>query len=383
METSGYAENEPRSGTLLPESNTALELPPEDSERASWSAPQSPPRERRPLRPVTVSTVIPVYRGAAYLRALTARLATVREVWEREASPLTLAEMIFVDDGSADSSGDVLAELREEYPWLRVITLSRNFGQHPATIAGILHSSGDWVATLDEDLQHPPEHLETLLREAVMSSVDVVYARPRTGPHGSPFRDWSSSLFKRIAVVATRNPYVRSFSSFRMVRGEIARAAAAVSARNTYFDVALCWFTNKVREVPMHLIDERFQTSGQSGYRLLSLLRHARRLLVSSEMRFAKFALALGAGTSLLSVVAGIVILLIKLISPETILLQGWTSVILTVLFFGGLSSGMTGVVIEYVSLLLVQALGQPMFFVIDRSRDRELAEYFRKDDER
>lgn len=339
-------------------------------------------REGRSLRPLTLSTVTPVYRGAAYLRVLAARLATVREVWTREGSPLSLSEMIFVDDGSSDSSSAVLQELRQEYPWLRVIELSRNFGQHPATIAGILHSSGDWVATLDEDLQHPPEHLEQLLREAVTTSADVVYARSRTGPHGSRFRDLASSAFKRFAVIATRNPYVRSFSSFRMVRGEIARAAAAVSARNTYFDIALCWFTNKVREVPLHLVDERYQTSGQSGYRLMTLLRHARRLLVSSDMRFAKFALALGAGISLLSLVVSFVILLIKLVSPETILLQGWTSVILAVLFFGGLASGMTGVVIEYVSMLLVQALGQPMFFVIDRSRDRELAEYFQADDE-
>ncbi len=368
---------------MLCDRTTALDPPQEASEHSLRSCQTMATLEGAPFRQLTLSTVVPVYRGAAYLRTLAARLATVREVWEREASPLSLAEMIFVDDGSADSSSEVLAELRELYPWLRVIVLSRNFGQHPATIAGILHSSGDWVATLDEDLQHPPEQLETLLREAVLASADVVYARPQTGPHGSSFRDLSSSLFKRFAVIATRNPYVRSFSSFRMVRGEIARAAAAVSARNTYFDVALCWFTNKVREVPLHLVDERFRASGQSGYRLLSLLRHARRLLVSSEMRFAKFALALGAGTSLLSVVAGIVILLIKFISPETILLQGWTSVILAVLFFGGLASGMTGVVIEYVSMLLVQALGQPLFFVIDRSRDRELAEYFRRDNER
>lgn len=351
-------------------------------DRVSVSSRGAAAREGRPPRPLTLSTVTPVYRGAAYLRALAARLATVREVWAREASPLSLAEMIFVDDGSLDSSSEILQELRQEYPWLRVIELSRNFGQHPATIAGILHSSGDWVATLDEDLQHPPEHLEQLLREAVTASADVVYARSRTGPHGSRFRDMASSLFKRLAVIATRNPYVRSFSSFRMVRGEIARAAAAVSARNTYFDIALCWFTNKVREVPLHLVDERYRTSGKSGYRLMTLLRHARRLLVSSDMRFAKFALALGAGISLLSLVAGFAILMIKLISPEAILLQGWTSVILAVLFFGGLASGMTGVVIEYVSMLLVQALGQPMFFVIDRSRDRELAEYFQADDE-
>ncbi len=209
METSRRDHDELRSGALVCKSDTAQDHPPDAAEHSLWSYQNQSTLEDAPLRQLTLSTVVPVYRGAAYLRTLAARLATVREVWEREASPLALAEMIFVDDGSTDSSSEVLEELRELFPWLRVIALSRNFGQHPATIAGILHSSGDWVATLDEDLQHPPEQLETLLREAVMSSVDVVYARPRTGPHGSSFRDLSSFLFKRFAVIATRNPYVQ------------------------------------------------------------------------------------------------------------------------------------------------------------------------------
>lgn len=366
----------------MPESSCSVSDRSRENEGRVWEVRAATASAREPqLRPLTLSTVTPVYRGADYLRLLADRLATLRDVWAREGSPLVLAESIFVDDGSIDSSSEVLHELKERYSWLRVIELSRNFGQHPATIAGILHSSGDWVATLDEDLQHPPEQLESLLKEAVTHSVDVVYGRPQNGSHGSVFRDWSSLLFKRFVVIATRNPFVRSFSSFRMVRGEIARAAAAVSARNTYYDVALCWFTNQVRELPMCLVDERFQKSGQSGYSLNGLLRHARRLLASSDMRFAKFAFALGIGSSLLSVAAGLVILTLKLVSPEMILLQGWTSVILAVLFFGGLSSGLLGVVIEYSSMLLVQALGQPMFFVINRSRDRELVEYFRKDD--
>ena len=326
-----------------------------------------------------VSTVTPVYCGANYLHALAERLAEVRDSWDRANAPVQLAEAIFVDDGAIDSSAEVLRELTTKYPWIRRIELSRNFGQHPATIAGILHSSGDWVVTLDEDLQHPPEQIEFMLRTAVEAADDVVYACPIQGSHGSAFRDLASSTFKYFVGLTTGNSHVRSFSSFRMMRGGVARAAAAVSARNTYFDVALCWFTSRVRKLPLHLVDQRFRSKRESGYALSGLLRHARRLLLSSETRFARFGILLGTGTAALSIVGSAIVLFAKLFAPETIPLQGWASVMLAVLFFGGITSAIGSVLIKYVSLLLIQALGQPVFFVVDRSRDGSLAEYFAK----
>ena len=80
------------------------------------------------------------------------------------------------------------------------MTLSRNFGQHPATVAGVLHSSGDWIATLDEDGQHPPAQLVTLLVHAAESHADLVYAEPVSGVHDSRVRDAiSREMTARIA----------------------------------------------------------------------------------------------------------------------------------------------------------------------------------------
>ena len=122
-----------------------------------------------------LTTVTPVYHGADTLRRLAEELRIVRDQLERESAPVQLAQAIFVDDGSTDGSDQVLRELRSEYPWIETITLSRNYGQHPATMAGILHASGDWVATLDEDLQHHPAHLLPMLQEAAMEVVEDVH----------------------------------------------------------------------------------------------------------------------------------------------------------------------------------------------------------------
>ncbi|MFA6054516.1 MAG: glycosyltransferase, partial [Thermodesulfovibrionales bacterium] len=94
------------------------------------------------MKKISVSTVIPIYSGKDYLPALVAELAELRAIWNDDNAPLQLIEAIFVDDASSDNSAAVLEELAKQYAWIRIVTLSKNFGQHPATIAGILYSAG-------------------------------------------------------------------------------------------------------------------------------------------------------------------------------------------------------------------------------------------------
>ena len=115
------------------------------------------------MNKVSITTVTPVYSGKDFLPDLIARIEQVRDKWSNANSPLELTEAIFVNDASVDGSLPVLYEISKTKPWVHVINLSRNFGQHQATVAGILHSSGDWIVTMDEDLQHDPSFIDTLL----------------------------------------------------------------------------------------------------------------------------------------------------------------------------------------------------------------------------
>ena len=326
------------------------------------------------MEKVYLSTVTPVYKGAAYLRDLCAELAALRAALADEGGPLELLEAIFVNDAAVDESPEVLAELQAEHPWVKVVHLSRNFGQHPATVAGILHSSGDWVATLDEDLQHHPKHLIPLLVEAVSRHRDVVYANAEGAVHQTAFRNASSKLYKGLVAWLVGSPRVRQFSSFRLMRGSVARAAASVSTHDTYFDVVLSWFTNRMGALLLPLVDLRSMTTGQSGYSFRSLLSHARRMLISAEIKPLRFGAAMGMAALAASVILSVGVLVLKAIHPELILVRGWTSLILAIAFFGGLNALLGGIAIEYLSALLLQAHGKPTFFVIDRSKDRLLA---------
>lgn len=323
----------------------------------------------QPRQTIYLSTVTPVYQGADYLVRLVQALAHVKQGLHDRNVPVDLAEAIFADDGSRDNSAAVLADLARQYPWVKVVTMSRNFGQHAATIAGVLHTSGDWVATLDEDLQHPPNRLEELLTQAILRDQDIMFARGASAVHRSWFRDGSSRLYKWLLSRLSGNAHVSRFSSFRMVRGSIARAAASVASHETYLDMALCWFSNRIDSLTMPLMDERYATQRKSGYNLWSLIRHARRMFISSQVKLLRF----GALVGILALLAGVLLLpVIVAVRPWSVV-RGWGSTMAAILFFGGVSCFLLGVILEYMSVLLLRAQGKPTYFAIDRSKDEIL----------
>ncbi len=328
--------------------------------------------------PIRLSVVVPVYQGADYLEELVAELERVREDLRRRDLRLELAEALFVDDDSSDRSAELLRGLAQGRPWIRVLRLSRNFGQHAATAAGIRESVGDWVATLDEDLQHHPRFLLPLLARTVHEGADVAYARPVGRVHRTRYRDLTSRLYKWLISRIAGNPHARSFNSFRMIRGELARAAASRMRHESYLDVLLGWFTRRVVVQPLPLRDPRDEAGLKSGYRLRSLLSHARRMLVSSQLKPLRLGAAVGMAAILLSLLGAAAVFVLKLLLPEAIEVRGWASLMLAIFFFGGLTTFLVGVGLEYMTILLLDSQGRPPAFVVDRGSDAELAELLR-----
>jgi glycosyltransferase involved in cell wall biosynthesis len=325
---------------------------------------------------ISVSVIVPVYSGESFLQALTTEVEHVREAWIDSGAPLSLDELIFVDDSAVDHSPEMLDQIPGKQPWVRVIHLARNFGQHAATIAGILHSSGDWVVTMDEDLQHPPSEISNLLRKVAETRCDIVYGSPEGGVHTAR-RDFSSRSYKRIIEWLTGNPHIRNVNSYRLIRGPIARGASSFCSHDTYFDVALSWLTQRVQIVEMNLKDQRYRKTGKSGYTWKSLFSHARRLLISSQLKVLRLAVLIGLLAVALSLCIGAAVLFMKIFAPGTIAVAGWASLMLAIALFGGFCIFLLGIALEYISMLVVRAHGRPLFFTIDRSADTVLIQYF------
>lgn len=324
----------------------------------------------------SVSVVIPVYSGAAFLAELVERIGRIRDKWINDEAPLRLVELICVDDAAVDDSPAILDGCAMQHPWIRVLHLSRNYGQHPATIAGILYSSGDWVVTLDEDLQHPPEKLQAMLALATSNGLDVVYANPKDRVHESTLRDLGSVLFKRFVAFLSGDRNVGMFNSFRLIRGSIARAASSVCSHETYFDVALGWYTQRLAGIDLAIKDQRVIDGGRSGYSLRKLLSHARRLLMSTQVKLLRTGALFGIFGMLAGLIVAAGLVLTELLHPGIFGGRGWGSVMTANLVFGGMTLLLVGVALEYLATLVLRAQGKPVFFAVDRSNDEPVRIY-------
>lgn len=328
---------------------------------------------------VTIDFVVPVYSGEHYLERLAKEVSRTKAEFDASDRPFRISKLIFVNDAAVDGSGEILDRIGSRFEWIEVLHLSRNFGQHPATIAGILASEADWVATIDEDLQHPPDHVEGLLARAAATSADVVYVQPERHVHGGVFRDLSSRTYKGLIDRVTGNPMIRKANSFRLLRGDLARAAAGTCGPDTYLDIALGWYTTRIETEPMILVDERHAQHGASGYNMRRLLSHARRLAISSQVKTLRFVALVGLVVFGLSIVGAILLLGAQAFTDMTRAVQGWTSLVLLISLLNGITLMLLGVATEYISLLVLRAHGKPAFFVVDRSADARLSAYFRQ----
>ena len=316
---------------------------------------------------LSLSIVVPVYSGASFLPALVERQEALRT--RLETTPIRHVESIFVCDEPIDESANVLQQLAATRPWMTVLHLGKNMGQHSATAAGMLHTSGDWVVTMDEDGQHDPLGIVALLEATVPKRFDLCYARPTAGVHAAGWRDASSRWAKRLVAFLVDDKFVPMFNSFRLIRGGVARSAGALASYDVYLDVALRWFTNRICAVDLPLKDPRGKDQ-RSGYTVRSLLAHLRRLLMSYHLTVLRYVMLAGFATSAGFGLLGVALVAEKLISPDSVPVRGWTSMFVTTAFFGGLTLFLLGLILERLSTMLTRAQGHPAFFIVDRSRD-------------
>jgi len=150
---------------------------------------------------------------------------------------------------------------------------------------------------------------------------------------------------------------------------KLTRAAGALASYDVYLDVALRWFTSRIGAVDLALKDPRGEGQ-RSGYTLRSLLAHLRRLLMSYHLTVLRYVMLGGFATSAGVGLLGVAIVVEKLISPDSVPVRGWTSMFVTIAFFGGLTLFLLGLILERLSTMLTRAQGHPAFFIVDRSRD-------------
>jgi undecaprenyl-phosphate 4-deoxy-4-formamido-L-arabinose transferase len=311
--------------------------------------------------PHLISIVIPVYQGEKTLAALLQEIDPLRTPFVTESGHLAVVhEVVLVFDHGPDDSARVIRQLTEQYSYVRAVWLSKNYGQHAATLAGMASAGGEWIATIDEDGQHDPKAIATLLDTAMAEQASIVYAKPtNAAPHGF-LRNISSKGAKWILAhlfVGSRAP---EYQSFRLVVGDVGRSVAAYAGSNVYLDVALSWVAGSPAVAPVALRDEGDRRSGYSTRRLLS---HFWRMVLTSGTRGLRVVSGIGTVFAIVGLVLTVWVIVSRLFGHDVP--EGWASTIIVVLFSSGAILFALGVIAEYVGVSVNMALGKPAYLVV------------------
>jgi glycosyltransferase involved in cell wall biosynthesis len=319
------------------------------------------PADFPPLEPHRISIVVPVYQGEKTLTGVVDELLAYTEPkLTDDGNPYVVSEILLVFDHGPDNSAAVIRELARRHSQVRGVWLSRNFGQHPATLAGMASSGGDWVVTMDEDGQHDPAAIPQLLDTALREQASVVYAMPSNkAPHGF-LRNVASKGAKRVVATLLAGHDATSYQSFRLLTGEVARSVAAYAGHGVYLDVALGWIADRIATCPVAL---RQEGERGSGYRFRTLMSHFWRMVLSSGTKGLRLVSLIG----VLFALCGIALAIYLLISYATghgAGQQGWTSTMIVMLLSTGAILFSLGVIAEYVGVNVNMAMGKPAYLI-------------------
>lgn len=320
-----------------------------------------------PPGPLKVSVVVPVYRGAETIAGVTKAISVLRAPTRTPMGRLfQVAELVLAWDHGPDASDEVLLEISAANPWVRVIWLSRNFGQHAATVAGMAATGGDWIVTMDEDGQHDPVHIGTLLDAAYADRSQLVYAAPSNKPPHSAIRNVGSTLAKSFFLRILSGRSVVPFHSYRLIAGDAGRAVAAYSGPGVYLDVALSWVISDVSTVRVPM---RPEGRPAQSYGLRALLSHFWRLVLSSGNRPLRIVSAAGVLCSVGGLAYAVWLVVGRMRGhPEV---SGWTSLMVATLLIGGLILIALGIIAEYVGLAATMSMGKPSYVALDAPQRR------------
>jgi glycosyltransferase involved in cell wall biosynthesis len=329
------------------------------------SALMNPDDTSQPAREVEVSLVVPVYQGERTLQLLASEVEPLTAP-QRTAGGrrFRVVELVLVHDGALDSSAQVMKDLALRHAFVRPIWLSRNFGQHAATFAGLASTVGEWVITLDEDGQQDPSDVGRMLDCALDQRTRLVYAEPSNAPPHGVVRNLFSTLAKWL-FVRVLGASIGRFNSFRLIEGEVARSVAAYSGPNVYLDVALSWVVGAAGRCSVLLREERGR---RSGYTPRRLMRHFWQLVLTSGTLPLRLIALVGFASIIFSVLYSALQIWNRL--NHKIPVQGWTSLMIVICLFAGLTLVSIGIIAEYLGFSVSMAMGKPAYLIVSRPRE-------------
>lgn len=297
-------------------------------------------------RPVGLSIVVPVYRGASTVGTLVEALSALR--------PAGGLEIVLVNDGSPDNSGEVCrALLRNAKVPITYIEHARNFGEHNAVMTGLRHARGAYVITMDDDLQNPPEEVIKLYDHARLGGWDVVYTRYAKKEHEG-WRNLGSRFANLVADMLLDKPKGLYLSSFRCMSAMAVQEVTRYRGPYPYVDGLLMQVTQRVDSIEVRHLP---RAEGRSNYTLKRLVLLWLNLATNFSVLPLRLAILAGALMGILGLIAALIVIWEGLSGHTP---SGWASMMTVTLLVAGVQFLILGVLGEYVGRAFLSANGKP-----------------------
>jgi undecaprenyl-phosphate 4-deoxy-4-formamido-L-arabinose transferase len=299
---------------------------------------------------VNISVVIPVYNSEDCLDELAKRLA---DVLDKSGSTY---EVVLVNDCSPDNSWEKITELCEIYDRIKGINLRRNFGQDSAIMAGLNYSSGESVVIMDDDLQHDPADIPLLL-SGLEKGHDVCYARFNSKKQ-SWFKNFGSWLNDKVANVILKKPKEIYLSPYKAIKREVVDEIVKYDGPYPYVDGLLFRVTRNITQV---IVEHHERYAGEGNYNL----RKSISVWLKLATNFSVLPLRIATFLGFISSGIGFILALFFIIQHFMVEVPiGWASLIVVVLFLGGIQLVTIGIIGEYVGRLFLHHSKEPQFIV-------------------
>ncbi|MBL3590173.1 MAG: glycosyltransferase family 2 protein [gamma proteobacterium endosymbiont of Lamellibrachia anaximandri] len=298
-----------------------------------------------------LSVVSPVYGCATILPALCAELAESLAAIDEEY------EIIFVNDASPDGAWEVIQQLAEADPRIRGVDLSRNFGQHAAIRAGLALARGDWVVVMDCDLQDQPAEISKLYAKA-MEGYEVVFGR-RESRQDSSAKVLSARLYRKIQDYFTDSNSDPAVANFGIYQHKVIEAFNGMREQTRTLQLTIRWLGFHATSINIEHAPRR---EGRSSYNFRRLLSMGLNIIVSESNKPLKLSISFGFFMAMISLLYALYLVARYFILGVTV--AGWTSVIVSIYFVGGLLFANLGILGLYLGKVFDETKARPIYVV-------------------
>ena len=300
-----------------------------------------------------ITILIPAYNEQAVLKYLYERLESLAN-----SSKSYEFEFLFINDGSKDSTLEIIKRFALKDKRISYINLSRNFGKEIAMIAGLDNVKGDAAVIIDADLQDPPELIPKML-DLWEKGYDDVYARRRSRDGESWFKKMTSKLYYRLLQKSTNVPIQIDTGDFRLLDKRCVEALQSMRESQRYTKGMFSWIGYKKKEITY---DRDPRAAGQTKWNYPKLLNFAIDGITSFTTAPLRISSVIGAATSLVAFIFIMVVVVKTILFGDPV--EGYPSLMAVILFLGGIQLLSIGIIGEYIGRIFIETKNRPLYFV-------------------